>query len=569
MYPVAILTNYPLSKEFRNRIASHLGSDPTFVNISDLRRISLMRLLSGLLSVRAAKVLVAVEDESTHALTPVLQLLAAFIRARRFGTIDYKLTEIPFSRVTSVRSAISVLAESLKAAGALLLATVAIRRLLRLPRAHFVVDEYRRVAYLNCNFYIGIKAGGSVGHISGVANSLMDLGYSLAFCSVTGRLLVDDRAQYVPLAPPRMFAIPVEATYYLYDRSLDSKLMDALRSAPPDFIYQRMSVGNFTGVRLARRLGVPLVVEYNGSEAWCAANWGRPLRFHSLAVSTEAVCLHHADVVVTVSDVLGDELVRLGIERERVLVYPNCIDPKMFDPSRFSPQDRERLRRELGFGKDDVLATFIGTFGPWHGVEVLADAIRQMVTEQSQFLDNAKLRFVLIGDGSKMPLVQAKLAETNMQRYVRLTGLVPQADAPSYLAASDILLSPHVPNPDGSAFFGSPTKLFEYMAMGKAIVASDLDQIGQVLRPALEVNVSSAPDSSTVTNELAVLVPPGDVSSLIAGIKYCCGNARLRDKLGDNARAAALRKFTWRHHTEAIIGRLKEVRPPRSMAGTR
>ncbi len=58
-----------------------------------------------------------------------------------------------------------------------------------------------------------------------------------------------------------------------------------------------------------------------------------------------------------------------------------------------------------------------------------------------------------------------------------------QSEAPTYLAISDIVVSPTVPNPDGSPFFGSPTKLFEYMAMGKPIVASDLDQIGEVLTP--------------------------------------------------------------------------------------
>src|SRR5207237_125725 len=76
--------------------------------------------------------------------------------------------------------------------------------------------------------------------------------------------------------------------------------------------------------------------------------------------------------------------------------------------------------------------------------------------------------------------------------------LVPQDDGPEHLAAADLLVSPHVTNPDGTPFFGSPTKLFEYMAMGRPIVASDLEQIGQTLEH----------------GRTAWLVPPGDVEAL-------------------------------------------------------
>ena len=61
------------------------------------------------------------------------------------------------------------------------------------------------------------------------------------------------------------------------------------------------------------------------------------------------------------------------------------------------------------------------------------------------------------------------------------TGSLPSDKVAEYLDASDILVSPHIPMPDGSRFFGSPTKLFEYMAMGKAIVASRLEQLAEVL----------------------------------------------------------------------------------------
>jgi glycosyltransferase involved in cell wall biosynthesis len=105
-----------------------------------------------------------------------------------------------------------------------------------------------------------------------------------------------------------------------------------------------------------------------------------------------------------------------------------------------------------------------------------------------------------------------------------------------------MFVSPHIPNPDGTPFFGSPTKLFEYMAMGKGIVASDLEQIGEVLEH----------------GATAWLVNPGDVESLTMGLKTLIDDEDLRYRLGLAARREAVAKYTWQEHTKKIIERLEE-----------
>ena len=110
---------------------------------------------------------------------------------------------------------------------------------------------------------------------------------------------------------------------------------------------------------------------------------------------------------------------------------------------------------------------------------MLAEAFARLLVKYPALA--GKVRLLLIGDGGKMPLVRDILQRSGAIGRAVLTGTVPQSDTPGYLATADIFASPHVPNPDGSPFFGSPTKLFEYMAMGRAIIASDLDQIGEVL----------------------------------------------------------------------------------------
>jgi glycosyltransferase involved in cell wall biosynthesis len=107
----------------------------------------------------------------------------------------------------------------------------------------------------------------------------------------------------------------------------------------------------------------------------------------------------------------------------------------------------------------------------------------------------------------------------------------------AYLDASDILVSPHVPLPDGRPFFGSPTKLFEYMAMGKAIVASRLDQLAEVLKH----------------NDTALLVNPGDVKQLMDAILLLSQDKRLRNKLGTRAREVAIAQHTWRNNVARVL----------------
>ncbi len=555
-----VLSNYPLSSPFRRSLEERIAATPQYLVVSELRRSSLGALLRRLMEARGRALYVATEDESSRALLPVLSMLGALSRVRDLHWVDGNLEIRSLRRVRAAVSALRLAKESGLAMLALRTARIRARALLQSDRIQARLGPGNGVAYLNCNLWFGVKAGGSVGHISGVVNALSELGHCVEFFSAGGRLLVDDRATHIPLETPRMLAMPFETTYYRFDGTCEHQIAAHMAKTPPAFIYQRMSLGNFTGVRLSRRFGVPLVLEYNGSEAWIAKNWGRPLRYHDAAVEAEDVCLRHSHVVVTVSDVLGRELASRGVEPERIVVYPNCIDPKMFDPQAYGEDQINALRAKYGFRREDVIATFIGTFGQWHGVDVLAQAIRQMIDEDREFLESNRLRFLLVGDGLKMPAVRQILGGAEEGPYVRLAGLVPQRDAPMYLAASDMLLSPHVANRDGTAFFGSPTKLFEYLAMGKAIVASDLDQLGDVLRPAFKVSASSRLDITK--SAVAVLAAPGDIANLIESIKLLATNAELRSQLGSSARRLALAKYTWRHHVEAILKRVAQACRP-------
>jgi len=270
-------------------------------------------------------------------------------------------------------------------------------------------------------------------------------------------------------------------------------------------------------------------LEYQGSEVWLANNWD-PARFRLWLKLCEDVSIAASSQIVVLCEALRDELMARGYPAEKIILNPAAVNPERFR----SGCGGAEVRRELGLTPQHTLVTFVGSFSYYHGIPVLARAITMLLRRHKEDPVLANLRFMLVGDGLLRPETEAALNKVEGSQAVIFTGLVPHASVPSYLDASDILVSPQVPNADGKPFFGSPTKLFEYMAMEKAIIASNMDQLSSVLSHA----------------NTAWMVTPGSDTELANAVEYLAGRQELRRLLGRNARAAALQRHTW--HQNAI-----------------
>ncbi|HEY6189705.1 MAG TPA: glycosyltransferase [Pyrinomonadaceae bacterium] len=381
------------------------------------------------------------------------------------------------------------------------------------------------IVYLRATPGAGTQVGGASSHINGFINAALAQGARVRLVSNDRIAGLDESKVPLKLIEPEPVG-SMRVAFELYNDMLFTRgALTEIERAPPAFIYQRYSRFTSAGVEATLRTGRPLFLEFNGSEVWVGRYWDRVDMLELLA-RFERLNLKAAARIFVVSEVERRSLLRAGVAEDKIVVNPNGVDAEMFRPD----VGGAGVREQLGIEPDETLVGFIGTFGPWHGVLVLAHAIALMPAD-------ARIRFLLVGAGSLRDEAAAIIREGGAGERVIFTGVVEHERVPSMLDACDILVSPHIPLEDGSEFFGSPTKLFEYMAMGKAIVASRLGQIGDVL----------------ADEETALLVKPADARALSDAILRLARSVELRTRLGLAARREAMAHHTWAHNAARVL----------------
>jgi glycosyltransferase involved in cell wall biosynthesis len=382
------------------------------------------------------------------------------------------------------------------------------------------------VAYLFPYPLVRDVAGGAISHIRGVLGGMAANGSTCEIYS--GAALPVDVFPLRMIPAKRRLFLFWETLMLSYSFQFARDVRRRLGSARPAMFYQRHGRFTVAGALLSQWLHIPLVLEYNASELWMADYWD-PTRFRTWLRLCEEVSLRCASMIVVVSEPIRQELLQRGIPANRITVSPNAVDPDHFHPG----CGGERVREQIGLDRNQIVVAFVGSFSHWHGVPILQEAIREML--QGKSCD--PVRFLLVGQGPLQGEMRRSLSRFEEARQVVFTGILPHDQIRSYLDAADILVSPHVPLPDGRPFFGSPTKLFEYMAMGKAIVASRLDQLAEVL----------------THDDTALLITPGSVEELVAAIRLLAQDAALRHRLGERARAVAIERHTWQQNAARVL----------------
>lgn len=398
----------------------------------------------------------------------------------------------------------------------------------------------KNVAYMRTTDTFNLTSGGSLGHTLGIIQGLKIYVKSVGFYGIDNIKDLRSLEKYI-LPPKKTLNNIVVFNRFLYSLYFSRKVKKQMIAQNINVIYQRISRDNLSGVLLSKRMKIPLIVEFNSFLEWELK--GNQMFFGGLFLYItnliEKINLKNAELIVVVSDVLKEELIKKGYDSSRIQVVYNGVNLNKFQPIKTD------LKNRLNIPKSNIIYGFCGTFGGWHGIDVLSLTIEKTIK------DNPNITFLLIGDGLLRSELENKFKNDSE---VIFTGKVPYSSVVEYLSICDVLLSPHNTK-EGEKFIGSPTKLFEYMGMEKIIIASRLDQISEVVSPSITANCFQK--EIEVENEVGITVKKGDIEELYQAIVFSYENQDKLKKLGVNARKKALKEYTWETTTRKILKKIE------------
>ncbi|HEY0837002.1 MAG TPA: glycosyltransferase family 4 protein [Azospirillum sp.] len=323
-----------------------------------------------------------------------------------------------------------------------------------------------------------------------------------------------------------------EMLEFLYAFHACARLYRAVRRHRPDVLYERYNLYTPTGAWLKRLTGLPVLLEVNAPLVHERTAHGG-LALTRLARWTEGLAWRSADRVLPVTDVLAGHVRAAGVPDERITVIPNGVDPRRFAAD---AEAAAAAKARLGLEGRLVLG-FTGFVRDWHRLDRVVDVLAEPG-------GSAPPHLLLVGDGPARSGIEEHARRRGVADRVTVTGVLPHDAIAGHVAAFDVALQPAV------TAYASPLKLFEYMQMGRAVVAPDTPNIREVLRD----------------GDNALLFDPTDPAAFALAVRRLCRDGDLRVRLGARARATvAERPLTWDGNARRVAALFQDLLAARSV----
>jgi len=292
---------------------------------------------------------------------------------------------------------------------------------------------------------------------------------------------------------------------FKYPRSKDISILslcsNLAKNDSPNIIYER----NFScriGSILSRTLRIPLVVEINGLVDEEAEMQGRSISLAKkfIGKTLRQIFFMQPDRIVTVSEGIKKEINKqYRIPLNKIYVVPNGADIR-----KFKPMNRNEIMKELGLSSHFKYICFVGNLAPWQGVDHLIRTA-PLILEKCP-----KTRFLIVGDGIMKADLEKLAGEYNVRKQFLFIGSVPFDMVPLYINASDICVAPFTRERNEKIGL-SPLKIYEYLACGKPIVASNVKGVADLLEKSKGGIVVSFEDPRGFANVILSLLKNEDL----------------------------------------------------------
>ena len=284
------------------------------------------------------------------------------------------------------------------------------------------------------------------------------------------------------------------------------------------------------GVALSKLLRIPAIIELNGISDIEAEMLGRTQKRKGISRPIRKFIsrylFRNVDSVVAVTHGIKREvIVRYGVKSDKVFVIQNGANVNLF-----KSMGRTLCREKFGLNQSDKYVCFVGNLAPWQGVENLVKA-SPLIFEKEM-----KVRFLIVGDGILGETLRMMVKEINMDERFHFLGKIPYENVPFIINASDVCVAPFIRKRNEKIGL-SPLKIYEYLACGIPVVASDIEGVGDFL---LETGSGIA-------------VEPENYEALAQGIIELLHKEEVRKVMGRNGRDAVVKEHSWDSVAEKVV----------------
>lgn len=323
--------------------------------------------------------------------------------------------------------------------------------------------------------------------------------------------------KYVPVIDNKYLVQP------FYEFMLSFYLLYSCITNRPDVLYLRQNSFPFFPIALCKLLKIPTIVEVNGlvMDELKVSPDSKSFAyrvFSYLALRSERFNYRHCDRIVSVTDKLKDELMRLySVPAEKVLVINNGANTEIF-----KPMDQKKARTSLELDDSKKYVCFVGHLAAWQGVEFLIYS-SPLILEKCP-----DVRFLVVGDGVMRDKLLEIASEMGLSDKFTFTGRVPYEDVPLYINAADICVAPFIKERNSKIGL-SALKTYEYLACGKPIVASSISGVKDL------IDLSGG----------GISVTPEDPGELANAVVRLISDQKTRSMMGEQGRKYVVENHSW------------------------